>query len=164
MHDLLPDWTDMPEADRETKVRALAMDGKPASLIARSFRNCTRMSVIGLCTRKKIQLKGRAPKPPAPPKKPKAAKPKVEARIDVRQVSAARSKGPQINDDPDSLLELGNDVTALVGSLLDLTEHTCKWPIGDPLKPGFGFCGRHSIEGSPYCAAHHDKAYLGTHR
>lgn len=160
MHDLLPDWTDMPETDRETKVRALAMDGKPASLIARSFRNCTRMSVIGLCSRKKIQLKGRAPKPPAQ-KKPR---PKVEARIDVRQVAIAKATGPRFEADPDGLLELGNDVTALIGSLLDLNEHTCKWPIGDPLKPGFGFCGRHSIEGSPYCAGHHDKAYLGTHR
>jgi GcrA cell cycle regulator len=162
MHDLLPDWTETPEAERAAKVRALATEGKPASLIARSFRNCTRNTIIGYCSRRKIQLKGRTPKPPAPPKKPKP--PKVEARIDVRQVSAARAKGPQFNDDPDGLLDLGNDVTALIGSILDLNEHTCKWPIGDPLKPGFGFCGRHSIEGSPYCAAHHDKAYLGTHR
>lgn len=38
--------------------------------------------------------------------------------------------------------------------LVQLTEHTCKWPIGDPLQPGFGFCGQHSADGSPYCPHH----------
>lgn len=164
MPEVLPDWSDMPDEDRVTLVQALILDGNAASSIARHFRNCSRNSIIGFCSRRKIQLKGRAPKPPVPPKKPKAAKPKVEARISVREVAIARANGPRFEDDPDGLLDLGNDVTALIGSLLDLNEHTCRWPIGDPLKPNFGFCGRHSIEGSPYCAAHHDRAYLGTHR
>lgn len=44
-------------------------------------------------------------------------------------------------------------------SLLQLNEHTCKWPIGDPLAPGFYFCGQHSDEGKPYCEFHSRKAY-----
>lgn len=50
-------------------------------------------------------------------------------------------------------------------SLLQLNDLTCKWPIGDPLKPGFGFCGEQTKEkprgkdGSyrgtfPYCPHH----------
>ena len=39
-------------------------------------------------------------------------------------------------------------------SLLELSEHTCKWPIGDPLTPDFYFCGNHSGEGKPYCEFH----------
>jgi len=44
-------------------------------------------------------------------------------------------------------------------SLLQLNEHTCKWPIGDPLAEGFYFCGQHSDEGRPYCEFHSRKAY-----
>lgn len=158
MHDLLPDWTDMPEADRETQVRALAMDGKPASLIARSFRNCTRMSVIGLCSRKKIQLKGRAPKPPAQ-KKPR---PKVEARIDVRQVAIAREKAPKIEPDPMGLSILGNDATHLLG-IMDIKAHHCRYIHGDP-KGIHGYCGKHVQADSSFCPEHHDRVYLGPTR
>jgi len=44
-------------------------------------------------------------------------------------------------------------------SLLQLNEHTCKWPIGDPLQPDFYFCGGHSDEGRPYCEFHSRRAY-----
>lgn len=44
-------------------------------------------------------------------------------------------------------------------SLLQLNEHTCKWPIGDPLQPDFYFCGQHSEEGKPYCEFHSRRAY-----
>jgi GcrA cell cycle regulator len=39
-------------------------------------------------------------------------------------------------------------------SLMDLTEKTCKWPIGDPATPEFWFCGLPSQPGKPYCEAH----------
>lgn len=39
-------------------------------------------------------------------------------------------------------------------SLMDLTERTCKWPIGDPATPEFWFCGLPSQAGKPYCEAH----------
>ena len=44
-------------------------------------------------------------------------------------------------------------------SLLQLNEHTCKWPIGDPLTPDFYFCGQHSEEAKPYCEFHSRRAY-----
>ena len=44
-------------------------------------------------------------------------------------------------------------------TLLQLSEHTCKWPIGDPLTPDFYFCGQHSNEGKPYCEFHSRRAY-----
>jgi GcrA cell cycle regulator len=44
-------------------------------------------------------------------------------------------------------------------TLLDLSEHTCKWPIGDPLTPEFYFCGQHSDDGKPYCEFHSRRAY-----
>ena len=39
-------------------------------------------------------------------------------------------------------------------SLMELTERTCKWPIGDPATEDFWFCGLPSIPGKPYCEAH----------
>lgn len=39
-------------------------------------------------------------------------------------------------------------------SLLELTERTCKWPIGDPATDEFWFCGLPVQPGKPYCEAH----------
>jgi GcrA cell cycle regulator len=39
-------------------------------------------------------------------------------------------------------------------SLMELTERTCKWPIGDPATEDFWFCGLPSQSGKPYCDAH----------
>ncbi len=39
-------------------------------------------------------------------------------------------------------------------SLMELTERTCKWPIGDPATEDFWFCGLPSQTGKPYCDAH----------
>ena len=43
---------------------------------------------------------------------------------------------------------------ALKLSLMELTERTCKWPIGDPATEKFWFCGLPSTAGKPYCEAH----------
>jgi GcrA cell cycle regulator len=39
-------------------------------------------------------------------------------------------------------------------SLMELTERTCKWPIGDPATSSFWFCGLPCQAGKPYCEAH----------
>lgn len=39
-------------------------------------------------------------------------------------------------------------------SLMELTERTCKWPVGDPATEDFWFCGLASVPGKPYCEAH----------
>ena len=39
-------------------------------------------------------------------------------------------------------------------SLMELTERTCKWPIGDPATADFWFCGLPVQPGKPYCEAH----------
>ena len=39
-------------------------------------------------------------------------------------------------------------------TLMELTERTCKWPIGDPATDKFWFCGLPSQAGKPYCEAH----------
>jgi len=39
-------------------------------------------------------------------------------------------------------------------TLLQLTERTCKWPIGDPATDDFWFCGHPTQPGKPYCETH----------
>lgn len=44
-------------------------------------------------------------------------------------------------------------------TLMELTERTCKWPIGDPATDDFWFCGLPSQPGKPYCEAHVSVAF-----
>ena len=38
--------------------------------------------------------------------------------------------------------------------VMELTERTCKWPVGDPATEDFWFCGLPVQAGKPYCEAH----------
>lgn len=44
-------------------------------------------------------------------------------------------------------------------TLMQLTEKTCKWPIGDPATDDFWFCGLAVQQGKPYCEAHNAVAF-----
>lgn len=44
-------------------------------------------------------------------------------------------------------------------SLMELTERTCKWPVGDPATEDFWFCGLPTQTGKPYCEAHVNVAF-----
>jgi GcrA cell cycle regulator len=47
-------------------------------------------------------------------------------------------------------------------ALNDLTNQTCRWPIGDPRSAEFRFCGRPEadfVSGRPYCEVHTRKAF-----
>jgi GcrA cell cycle regulator len=44
-------------------------------------------------------------------------------------------------------------------SVQELTEGMCRFPIGDPLQPDFGFCGKDKVPGKPYCISHCQRAY-----
>jgi len=41
----------------------------------------------------------------------------------------------------------------------DIGPHQCRWPEGDPKKPGFHFCGRSTLADKPYCPHHYARAY-----
>ncbi|MCY4540915.1 MAG: hypothetical protein OXB95_00760 [Rhodobacteraceae bacterium] len=44
--------------------------------------------------------------------------------------------------------------------LMQLTERTCRWPIGDPSTQNFWFCGKNTVQaGKPYCEEHSALAY-----
>lgn len=43
--------------------------------------------------------------------------------------------------------------------LLDLKNHHCRFPLGDPRHSDFRFCGQNRIDTGPYCQEHADLAY-----
>ncbi len=63
---------------------------------------------------------------------------------------------PSANEiDPEALATVREiEKAARKLSLLELTERTCKWPIGDPATDEFWFCGLPVEPGKPYCEAH----------
>jgi GcrA cell cycle regulator len=44
--------------------------------------------------------------------------------------------------------------------LLQLNEHHCRWPFGDPHRHPFYFCAADRRPGDAYCAFHMDKAFV----
>ncbi len=63
---------------------------------------------------------------------------------------------PSANEISPEALETVREVekTAKKLTLMELTERTCKWPIGDPATEDFWFCGLPVQQGKPYCEAH----------
>jgi GcrA cell cycle regulator len=39
-------------------------------------------------------------------------------------------------------------------TLIDLSDETCRWPVGEPGEADFAFCGAAPFKRYPYCVAH----------
>jgi GcrA cell cycle regulator len=89
---------------------------------------------------------------PAVPAKPAA----TPARRQIIPAGQPLPPQPSANEISPEALARVNEVEkkAKKISLLELTEKTCKWPIGDPATPDFWFCGLPTETGKPYCEAH----------
>ncbi len=108
-----------------------------------------------------------APKP-ATKAKPASTPPKEEPELDENgiPISAARRAiipagqplppQPSANEiSPEALAKVSEvEKTAKKITLMELTEKTCKWPVGDPATEDFWFCGLAVQQGKPYCEAH----------
>ncbi|WGV16403.1 GcrA family cell cycle regulator [Fuscovulum ytuae] len=100
------------------------------------------------------------PAPPRPaPERPVAA-PSNVTPLPVRKpiVPAGQPLPPQPSANeisPEALASVREvEKRARRLTLMELTERTCKWPIGDPATDDFWFCGLPSLPGKPYCEAH----------
>ena len=63
---------------------------------------------------------------------------------------------PSANEiDPEAMAKVSEvEKKAKKLGLMELTERTCKWPVGDPATDDFWFCGLPAQPGKPYCEAH----------
>jgi len=166
-------WTD----DRVATLTKMWGEGQSASQIAKELGGVTRNAVIGKVHR--LGLSNRttggakpgvtsktAAKPAAARAKP-AAKAKAAPAAPAPQTPLPPRKaiipaGQPLPPQP-SANEISPEALASVRevekgakriSLMQLTERTCKWPIGDPATDEFWFCGLTSEPGKPYCEAH----------
>lgn len=140
-------WTD----ERVDMLKKLWDAGKTAADIAQQLGdNITRNAVIGKAHR--LGLSGRSSPIQRKSKKTQAntpsPKPKAGSEAHKEQMRLHKSaNAPRPNGGV---------------SLMDLKDRMCHWPIGDPQKAGFHFCGDKGVPGLPYCAEHAAIAYQGS--
>ncbi len=168
-------WTD----ERVEILKKMWGEGQSASQIAKELGGVTRNAVIGKVHRlglsnrnggggSKPAKEKTAPVKKAAPAKKAAAKvePKTESAAPKPAMSPARRAiipaGQPLPPQP-SANEISPEALAKVNevekkskkiSLMELTEKTCKWPVGDPATDDFWFCGLSVQAGKPYCEAH----------
>lgn len=151
-------WTDQ----EKIEVGRLASEGLSASQIAEKLELHDGVSdghnkIIGLAHRNPdiIKLRGnpgahRHPKPKGP-KMPRAKRPKKSQTAAFMLKSSAQPdmKCQPLPPEPD----VPADCEPI--TLLELTDETCRWPIGSR---DYVFCGRRA-SGGPYCRLHSALAY-----
>lgn len=162
-------WTD----ERVELLKKMWGEGQSASQIAKELGGVTRNAVIGKVHRlglsnrattstasKSAEKEKPAPKEAAPAAKP-APEPVAEAPTPVIRkpiIPAGQPLPPQPSANEISPEALANvrevEKKAKKIGLMELTERTCKWPIGDPATEDFWFCGLSVQAGKPYCEAH----------
>ncbi len=161
----------------DTRIRQLKKmwaDGESAGEIAATLGGLSRNAIIGKVYR--LGLSNRDPAPTVKIDKPKGKKqPKVASttalpsgqnKLPLRRPPVVRA-GEPLPPQP-AANEISEDVLRTAAetlkkakkiSLMELTEKTCKWPVGDPSTDDFWFCGLDSETGKPYCKAHNDVAF-----
>ncbi|MGC2854322.1 GcrA family cell cycle regulator [Novispirillum sp. DQ9] len=133
-------WTD----ERIEELKSLWAEGLTTGEIGKRL-GVSKNAVVGKAHR--LGLKGR----PSPIKR--AGTPAAAATTAAAPAKPAKAKPAEAKQPP-----------AKIRSVVDLSAHTCRWPIGDPREPGFHFCGAPSLAGKPYCAEHSAIAYVGSNK
>ena len=132
-------WTD----EKVEKLKELWKKGHTASQIAEALGDTTRNAVIGKAHR--LNLEARAPSKQS--SSSSSSKTDLKPSKRANQPMSRRSKFQSIlldkNFEPENPTSLEN-----------LTEKTCKWPIGHPDEESFYFCGRTPEAEFPYCKLH----------
>lgn len=151
-------WTE----ERVELLRKLWTEGLSASQIAAELGGVTRNAVIGKVHR--IGLSGRpknSNQHSVSRQKRSSSRPTGQARPSKSQTRPQANPGidgqPPASRPPQQV-DLPKPEFLML-DLLELTETTCKFPLGDPQEAGFGFCGAKSKDGEPYCAYHCRIAY-----
>ncbi len=168
-------WTD----ERVELLKKMWGEGQSASQIAKELGGVTRNAVIGkvhrlgLSNRASTPSKSEAKAKPAakaeakPKAAPKPAEPvakqaespapkPIPARKQIIPAGQPLPPQPSANEiSPEALAKVSAiEKKAKKLSLMELTERTCKWPVGDPATEDFWFCGLPVQQGKPYCEAH----------
>ncbi|RTL52530.1 MAG: GcrA cell cycle regulator [Bradyrhizobiaceae bacterium] len=149
-------WTD----DRVEQLKKLWESGLSASQIAAELGNITRNAVIGKVHR--LGLSGRAKSPSSAAPRQRKTRPAQNMMRISRPVSRGNTALAHVfetESEPDPVAFDNVVPMSQRRTLLELTEDTCHWPIGDPSSSEFFFCGGKAVASLPYCAHHSRVAY-----
>tara|TARA_Y100000992_G_C20972988_1_gene353634 strand:+ start:37 stop:528 length:492 start_codon:yes stop_codon:yes gene_type:complete len=130
-------WT----SEKVEKLKFLWRKGHTASKIAEMLGDTTRNAVIGKAHR--LNLEARAPSK-------QSGAPKSKENKQFKRSPAPMSRKARFQ----SILLDKNFEPENPKSLEELSEVTCKWPIGHPNEEKFYFCGRKPEGDFPYCKLH----------
>ncbi|CDX26846.1 conserved hypothetical protein [Mesorhizobium plurifarium] len=174
-------WDKISREERIKRIQQGVKDGLSASQIAAEIGGCTRNAIIGLAERAKVPLRSKITLPrlignaePAPRPAKKAKEKPINPRLPAKQPEPPKARRKAvIEDDDDPLFEKDDRPETVVDlpepeplklSMPELTDKTCRWPIGDPQHSDFYFCGAATGGIPPYCKYHARKAHLGLPR
>ena len=133
-------WTD----EKVQKLKELWKKGHTASQISEMLGDTTRNAVIGKAHR--LNLEARAPSKSSSSSGTSSGQNRIQRRP---------SQQPQTRKQKfQSILLDKNFEPENPKSLENLTDKTCKWPIGHPNEESFYFCGRKPEGEFPYCKLH----------
>ena len=130
-------WT----PEREKKLKELWQKGHTASEIASLLGETTRNAVIGKAHRLNLEARANTKK--------SKLKTNIEASNDNKKTQKLGRKAKF-----KALLLDKNFEKENPKKLEELTDETCRWPIGHPYEENFYFCGRKPMEKFPYCKLH----------
>ena len=121
----------------------------------------TRGAVVGKCQRLGLRLLGGIP----PKRKPEPVPEAVVAPVPVKVVERLEQDGerPLIVDyEYDAQNEFPEEFRK---NLMELTNESCRWPVGSPRDDGFFYCGREEADmaqGRPYCPRCAARAFVAS--
>lgn len=157
-------WTE----ERVELLKKLWADGLSASQIAAELGGgVTRNAVIGKVHR--LGLSGRAKtvastaprqRKPRAPSHPSANLYRVQGNAALATVQVAT---PQAEPRAEVALRPRLEAVSCERvTIMDLRESMCRWPIGDPGRDDFRFCGSRCETSGTYCSYHASMAYQPT--
>jgi len=132
-------WT----PERESKLKVLWKKGHTASQIATLIGDTTRNAVIGKAHRLNLEARTTSKKSSTG-----LQKVKLENDVEIKQEKLSRKARFK------SLLLDESFEAENPKKLIELTDDTCRWPIGHPYEKDFYFCGRKPLDKFPYCKLH----------
>ena len=143
--------------------RAGAPEAKPTATPATAAPQATSKPSAPPMQKPAAAAKPAARPVPPPAEEPEASEPAEERPVPISSARRALIPAGQPLPPQPSTNEISPEALAKVNevekhakkiTLMELTERTCKWPVGDPATPDFWFCGLPSQPGKPYCEAH----------
>ena len=131
-------WTNK----REEKLKELWKKGHSGSEIANMLGGVTRNAVIGKAHRLKLEAR--------------SISTKAKIKTNNEKNNSTETKNQKLGRKArfKALLLDKNFEPENPKKLTELTDDTCRWPIGHPYEKDFYFCGRKPLEKFPYCNLH----------